>query len=139
MTESRLRIVLVDDDLDLIERVKQVLEEDYDVVATADWGALNRIFFREGCDLVLMDVNMPVLAGDRLVEILKGKTGAASARPKILFYSAEDEGRLARLAATSGADGYLSKSLRSAELLREIAKHLAGRSRGVSDAPTSEA
>jgi DNA-binding response OmpR family regulator len=125
-TRGKKRVVVVDDDPELVDRMRQLLGESYDFVATADWGVLNHIFFRDGCDLVLMDVNLPILKGDRLVQILTaGKKGDAGKRPVILYFSAEDETTMARLTRETGADGYLSKSLRSADLLKGIAARLA--------------
>ena len=122
---GKKRVVVVDDDPEVVDRMRQLLEEDYDFVATADWGMLNHIFVRDGCDLVLMDVNLPVLKGDRLVQILTaGRKDDAVVRPIILYFSAEDETTMARLARETGADGYLSKSLRASDLLTAIAKSL---------------
>jgi CheY-like chemotaxis protein len=119
----RAKIVLVDDDPELIDRMTQLLEDDYDLVATSDWGTLNRLFFRDGCDLVLMDVNLPVLRGDRLVQILKSSAPREllGPRPRLIYFSAEDQDKMARLSIETGADGYLSKSLRAPELLKAIA------------------
>lgn len=116
------RIVLVDDDEDVVERIGQLLEDDYEVMATTDWGELNKLFFRDGCDLVLMDVNLPILRGDRLVAILRGAKGEK--RVPIVYFSSADEDEMKRLVAETGADGYLKKSLRGAELAAAIARLL---------------
>lgn len=118
---KRARILVVDDDPDTIDRLTQLLSDDYDVDSTSDWSEVSTLFFRRGCDLVLMDVNLPVLQGDKLVEILRS-TGAKQAR--IVYHSSSDEDTLARLVRETGADGYLPKSLRAAELLRRIEAHL---------------
>ncbi len=120
---ARRRIVLVDDDVEVIDRLRQLLEDDYELIVTTDWGTLNRIFFRDGCDLVLMDVNLPTLQGDRLVRVLQS-AAAGRARPAILYHSAVDEETLARLVRETGAEGYVSKSLRPADLLKAIEAQL---------------
>ena len=119
------RILIVDDDPDLVERIGQLLEDDYEVLATTDWGELNKLFFREGCDLVLMDVNLPILRGDRLVSVLRAARRDDGKRTPILYFSSADEDEMRRLVITSGADGYLKKSLRGDELLAALKKHLA--------------
>ena len=118
------RILIVDDDPDLVDRVGQLLEDDYEVLATTDWGELNKVFFRDGCDLVLMDVNLPILRGDRLVRVLRAAKRADGKRTPIVFFSSADEEEMKRLVTASGADGYLKKSLRGAEILAELAKYL---------------
>ena len=118
MTERRRpRVLLVDDDPDLIWRVQQMLEEDFEFLATSDWAELNRIVFREGVDLVLMDVNLPTLKGTQLVQIIRKQGNKTT---KIYYYSAEDESTMARLAAETGADGFFSKSVRGPELVGMI-------------------
>jgi CheY-like chemotaxis protein len=125
MSEKLPRLLLVDDDPDLVDRLEQLLDGTCEVVSTTDWATVSRVYFREECALVLMDVNLPVLKGDHLVKILKG-----SARPTggkqapIVLFSASDEDAMQRLAAQSGADGWLSKGLRGAALLEAIERWL---------------
>jgi DNA-binding response OmpR family regulator len=120
------RIIIVDDDPDLVDRIAQLLEDEYEVLATTDWGELSRLFFREGCALVLMDVNLPVLGGDRLVQILRGKVRTDDVHVPIVFFSSADEDRVARLVKETGADGAISKSLRGAEIKAAIVRYLGG-------------
>lgn len=116
------RILIVDDDPDLVDRITQLLEDDYEVFATTDWGEINKLFFREGLDLVLMDVNLPILAGDRLVTILRAPQ--RDPRTPIIYFSSADEDTMKRLVDATGADGYLQKSLRGAEFLKAIQSYL---------------
>jgi len=117
---ERQKILLVDDDPELVFRVRQVLDDGYEVHATADWAELNTRVFREGVALILMDVNLPVLRGDQLVKVLTGVSKKTGVRPRILYYSAEDDAKMARLVRETGADGYVSKSARPAELIAAI-------------------
>ena len=122
---ARRKVLLVDDDPDLVFRVRQILEDSYTVFATADWAEVNKHVFRDNVDLILMDVNLPVLKGDQLVQVIKNVVDrSGTARPKILYYSAVDEATMNRLVVATGADGYVSKSLRAAELLDAIAAAL---------------
>ncbi len=57
-------------------------------------------------DVVVVDVHMPGLSGDRLAPLLQEMPGA----PKLVFHSSMDEGKLADLSALSGAAGYIKKS-----------------------------
>lgn len=112
----------MDDDPDLVDRITQLLCDDYEVLSTMDWGELNSLFFRgPGVDLILMDVNLPVLQGDKLASIL-----SKSDKPtRILLHSSLDEDRLRRLVNETGVHGYLSKSLRAAEFLSRVEEVLA--------------
>ncbi|MCO5165550.1 MAG: response regulator [Planctomycetes bacterium] len=117
------RVLIVDDDPDLVDRVAQLLEDDYEVFSTTDWGEINKLFFRDGVDLVLMDVQLPVLGGDRLVGVLRAARTQGKRTP-IVYFSSSDEEKMQRLVEETGADGYLSKSLRGAEIVREIERYL---------------
>ncbi len=124
-TRGKPRVVVVDDDPEVVDRVVQVLEDDFDVKATTDWGELSRLVFRAGCELVLMDVNLPVLRGDTLVKILRKSQTVGSAPPRIVFFSAADPDHVERLVHETGADGWISKSLRGKELLAEVWRQVA--------------
>ena len=118
---------VVKDNPEVVDRLFQVLEDDFDVKATTDWGELSRLVFRAGCELVLMDVNLPVLRGDTLVKILRKSQTAGGAPTRIFFYSAADPDHVERLVRETGADGWISKSLRGKELLAEVWRHVAPR------------
>jgi DNA-binding response OmpR family regulator len=114
------RILIVDDDPQLVDRLTQLLEDDYQVQATHDWAEVNRIVFREGCELVLMDINLPTLRGDQLVTVLR----RLSPDVKIVYFSSADADEMRRLVAETAADGYMPKSLRGAEILSAIEEFL---------------
>ncbi|RMG06678.1 MAG: response regulator [Planctomycetota bacterium] len=126
MSEGPPHVLVVDDDPNVLSRLGQLLEDEFRVTTTADWGEVNRVVFRKGCDLVLMDVNLPVLRGDQLVEALKrAENGSAAFRaPRILHSSSADEECLRQLCVRTGADGYVSKSARGAELIAQLRRHL---------------
>lgn len=119
MSEGPRRLLIVDDDPDVIDRVEQLCAGAFEVVSTADWVELNALFFRQAFDLVLMDVNLPTLKGDRLVAVLKAMPSGGGHTP-IVYFSAEDEATLARLVRDTGADGYICKSWRAPVLLGAI-------------------
>ena len=58
-------------------------------------------------DLILLDVNMPGLAGDKLAELLKAN--CTTRELPIVFYSSNDEDVLRETVKRFGARGYISK------------------------------
>jgi two-component system, OmpR family, response regulator len=58
-------------------------------------------------DLVLLDVNMPALPGDRLCAILRSEPELRTV--PIYLYSSNDEDLLRRAVRQHGADGYICK------------------------------
>lgn len=121
------RVVIVDDDPEVVDLVSQVLEGDFEVKATTDWGELSRLVFRAGCELILMDVNLPVLRGDTLVKILRRSQTAGGAQTRILFFTAVDTDQVQRLVQETGADGWISKGLRGTDLLAEVRRQVGPR------------
>jgi DNA-binding NarL/FixJ family response regulator len=59
-------------------------------------------------DLVLLDINMPFLSGDRLFEIFRGHRLVKDV--PIVFFSSNDENALRRMVRETGALGYIPKS-----------------------------
>lgn len=121
---ERQTVVIVDDDQDVLDRMQQLLEEDYEVLVASDWTAVSSLVFRSKCDLILMDVNLPVISGDRLAQILQASGTSARRPPKIVFFSSADEDELRRLSEQPGVAGYIVKSMRPSLLLGEIERFL---------------
>ncbi|HVG63396.1 MAG TPA: response regulator [Hyalangium sp.] len=118
MAEGKLRVLVVDDDPDLLDLVARSLRAHGIEVEThlSALGVHTRI--RETVpDVVLIDVNFPSLKGDKVVSLARAQAPAGT---RFILYSASDEVHLRSLAKSSGADGYLSKSVTGEELARKI-------------------
>src|SRR4051812_31728922 len=118
MAEGQLRVLVVDDDPDLLDLVARSLRAHGIEVEThlSALGVHTRI--RDTVpDVVLIDVNFPSLKGDKVVSLARAQAPAGT---RFILYSASDEAQLSSLAKASGADGYLSKSVQGEELARKI-------------------
>jgi DNA-binding response OmpR family regulator len=118
MAEGKLRVLVVDDDPDLLDLVARSLRVHGIEVEThlSALGVHTRI--RDTVpDVVLIDVNFPSLKGDKVVSLARAQAPAGT---RFILYSASDEAQLSSLAKASGADGYLSKSVQGEELARKI-------------------
>lgn len=118
MAEGKLRVLVVDDDPDLLDLVARSLRPHGIEVEThlSALGVHTRI--RDTVpDIVLIDVNFPSLKGDKVVSLARAQAPAGT---RFILYSASDEAQLRSLAKASGADGYLSKSVQGEELARKI-------------------
>ncbi len=118
MAEGKLRVLVVDDDPDLLDLVARSLSAHGFEVEThiSALGVSTRIRDTRP-DVVLIDVNFPSLKGDKVVSLARSQAPAGTT---FILYSASDEAQLRALARASGADGYLSKSVQGAELARKI-------------------
>ena len=120
---SALR-VLLDEDTEINQLVaRRMLEQDgHDVVVAAN-GREAVAWWREGgTDLILMDVQMPVMDGlEATAAIRAGEQGTSAHVPIVaLTAHAMKEDRATCLAA--GMDGYLSKPFRRAEMRRVLSR-----------------
>ena len=108
-------ILVIDDSKDTLNLVTQVLEEEHKVFAIDSWVHATDYIFKHDIDLILLDINMPGLSGDKLAEVLM-KT--VKTKPvNIVLFSAMDEAELRRKAQEVGAKGYIPKTF-DGKLLR---------------------
>jgi CheY-like chemotaxis protein len=118
------RIVVIDDCRLTLAIARDILEEAGFEVFTAESGidANAIIYGTTRPDLILLDVEMPMLRGDRKVQLLK--QSARSRDIPVVLISHRPAEDLAELARACGADGYLAKPLRQASLLEHLARFL---------------
>jgi len=122
MPNDGLRVLVVDDDPLQLELVERTLRADGIEVktCTSPIGVTNLIV-SFAPRLVLLDVNIPALSGDRLLGISRKWAPEGT---RFVLYSANDEAKLRGLAHEVGADGWISKSVTGNQLtarLRQLA------------------
>jgi len=117
------KVLIVDDSEICRDTVRFLLEQrGIAVVALDSPFELSAALNRERPDLVLCDVSMPALGGDKLVEIT---TRHRLHRCPIVLFSDRPEAELSRLVTSSGASGFLQKTFDADELERAIRGFLA--------------
>ena len=112
---------MVDDHQLIIDGLKSLMKNagEIEIAGTANNGreAL-RVLEILTIDVVLMDIDMPVMNGiDALKEIKKGKPAI-----KVIILSMHDESGMIKNLLALGADGYLLKSTSQDELISAIKK-----------------
>ena len=104
------RILLVDDETDLVEMVKFRLEaNDYEVLTAGDGQAALEIARKERPDLIILDVMLPKMDGYKVCSLLKKDTRYANI-PIMMFTAKATETDL-KLGSEVRADAYLTKPL----------------------------
>lgn len=118
------KILIIDDDQAHLDSARGILEaEGYEVFThNQPFGATNAVI-RLQPDLVLLDVNMPALSGDRLAEVMRAN--AHTRNVKVALHSSNDEDHLRTTARRLGLDGYICKGS-PATLRRKVAGLVAG-------------
>lgn len=125
MNRRRPKLLIVDDSPIIREFVQTILEEEYEVIGLDSPTGFSRALVQEKPDLVLMDVSMPALSGDKLVEIAL-RSGLH--RCPIVLFSDRSDAELARLVEECGAAGYIRKSQDPTSLSLKLRRFLPIRS-----------
>ena len=118
---NKIKIILVDDHQIIIDGLKSLLKDSEEIVVSGEANngreALRILELLE-IDVVLMDIDMPVLNGiDTLKEIRK--QGLAV---KVIILSMHNEAGMIKSMMNIGANGYLLKSSSKDELITAIRK-----------------
>ena len=117
------RILIVEDDPAIAIALEDDLRlEGYSVEVVRDGEAASGRAKQTLFDLILLDVQMPMVSGGEVCRILKSRE--ETARVPILFCSDLEESELEALTAEAGADGFVRKTRPMPELIAEIKKRL---------------
>ena len=118
-------VVVIDDD-----RLILTIAEDFLVaagfrVSTSDTTVYSNdlIYANDPPDLILLDVIMPLMTGDRKVMALKRREKSRDI--PVILISTKDEAELKVLAEEAGADGYLQKPFTPESLVTKVREYLA--------------
>lgn len=126
--EPRAKIFVLDDSQTFLALVRVHLEAEGYLVQTFDSPlGISREIIRHQPDLVIVDVNMPSISGDKVCLLIRSASYARGV--VILLHSSLPESDLHDVARKCGADGFVPKSSDPAILIAAVQKHLAGRSR----------
>lgn len=120
-----INLIIADDHAIVRHGLKQILALAPDITVLGEAGGgheLQNVLAKTTCDLVLLDMNMPGLAGVDLIQWIRSKYPALS----ILVLSMHVEGQIASRALKAGARGYLTKDSEPEILIEAIRKVSAG-------------
>jgi putative two-component system response regulator len=113
--EKRKIILAVDDAPEVLTSINEILGADYDLRLVKSAAAAMTLLRSEKVDLILLDIDMPVLSGFDFQDFLKHKPDAK--RIPVLFVSSASNLDTIQKAKQSGAAGYITKPF-TAEIIR---------------------
>lgn len=123
---DRKRILVADDDPDLLELLKMDLDfQGYEVLAAANGKDALQIALAEKLDLVLLDVMMPYIDGYHVAYELTNKLGDKS--PRIMIMTSRDTVKEKGIALMSGAMEILQKPFEMTKLHERVAEILSNK------------
>jgi len=120
-----IKIISTDDHPAIREGIKNVLsqENDIEVIGFAENGAeLIMMLPSKKPDLVLMDINMPVMNGIDAIKVIKSKFPEI----KMIVFSQYDEKKFVKRVIKEGANGYLLKTASADEMIKAIRMVMGG-------------
>jgi DNA-binding response OmpR family regulator len=121
MTEASHKILLIDDDREIVSAVRTLLEgRGYQVVTASDGNAGVSAAAKENPDLVIVDMMMPKRSGFLVIE----KLNQQQPRPQIIMITANEGQRHKAYAEMLGVAAYLRKPFPMEILLDEVEKVL---------------
>lgn len=126
-TKSKpIKIVVVDDSDICLEQARYMLEKGgFTVLTVSSPFGLGGLLIREQPDLALVDITMPGLQGDKLVEIVMRHHHGGRKCP-IVLYSDRPSDQLQSLAKRCGAAGFIRKTGDEDLLVRSVRRFLTG-------------
>ena len=121
--EQKKRILIVDDDRDILESLRMLLEAKGYEIETAETGkeALDK-FTTASFDLALLDVKLPDMEGQELLARIRSSPSGSSAVKIMLTGSASRKDMMESL--SQGADGYILKPIKPRDLMKLLDEKL---------------
>jgi DNA-binding NarL/FixJ family response regulator len=124
MEHPRIRILLADDQPEMLAAVTRLLEDEFDIVAAIVNGeeAIEAVASLDP-DLLVLDISMPALNGLEAASRLK----SSALRTKIIFLTVHEDIDFVEAAFLAGALGYVLKGRFTTDLIPAIREVLQGR------------
>ena len=121
---SRARVLLADDNEEILETVTQLLAPRFDVVGAVTNGeSLLQAAHSLRPDVIVVDISMPVINGIEAVSNLR----AEGIKPKVVFLTIHDDADFVTECFAVGAKGYVLKARVVSDLVHAIDEALANR------------
>src|SRR5215510_3148664 len=122
MAEQKL-ILVVDDDRELVDAMRTVLErQGYRVIQAHDGHQGKQAIYNQKPDLVILDMMMPRMGGYPVLEHFRGKADA----PPFLMITANEGSRHKAYAEWLGVIDYIRKPFAMERLLEAVDKAFTG-------------
>ncbi len=120
--DSEKRILLVDDDAEIIESLRLALEaQNYQVIIARDGNQGLALIERENPDLIILDMMMPKRSGFLVLERLKR---LGEKKHRIIMITANEGNRHKAYAEMLGVDDYIRKPFPMDRLVQSVQRLL---------------
>jgi CheY-like chemotaxis protein len=118
------KVLVVDDSQIVLEKAVEALSvSNYEVYTALSAQDADRFIYGNRPDLILMDVMMPGIDGDKKAKMLKDD--ALTRDIPLLLLSSKPASELERLVAESGSDGFIRKPFTFKEMVGTVSSFIA--------------
>lgn len=119
---SKKRIVAIDDDRNVLKLIKTILGDTYDITPMANGMMAVNYFKNKTADLILLDYEMPVMSGAKVLKELRENPNTKNT-PIIFLTSVSDNAKVMEIMAL-GVNGYILKPINVTRLKSDVKKVL---------------
>ncbi len=116
---AKERILVVDDDKEIVNAIELLLKEEYEVIKAYDGMSALEAIVDHGIHLIILDIMMPKLDGLSATLRIRERKNIP-----ILLLSAKSEDSDKILGLSMGADDYITKPFHPQELVARVKSHL---------------
>ncbi len=121
MSLTSIKILLIDDNQDIRDLMRMMLERSNYTVFEAEDGAKGLITAREvKPDLVLLDVMMPGLSGFQVLDQIRQERDSHLREVPVLMITAKSQSEDVDRALSLGATGYIVKPFRQEKFIAKV-------------------
>ncbi|MET0465539.1 MAG: response regulator [Chitinophagaceae bacterium] len=113
---NKKKLLICDDDTDILEVLAMVFQPYFDVIAEPDSAMVMDLVRTHQPALIMVDLWMPVLSGDQLIRLLR--LGAPGKNARIIAISASPTGQ--KISLDAGADLFIPKPFDIHSLIAEV-------------------
>jgi len=133
--ESKYKILVVDDDADILTTMGLALGDLNQTVLTASDGmAALELAEREDPDILVLDLMLPRRGGFQVLQRLKGKPTMKGKRPLVCMVTGNEGMRHQTFAEQNGVDEYLRKPFAISNLVEIVQGFMEKLDAGIEDA-----
>ncbi len=133
--ESKYKILVVDDDADILTTMSLALGDLNQTVLTATDGmAALELAEREDPDILVLDLMLPRRGGFQVLQRLKGKPTMKGKRPLVCMVTGNEGMRHQTFAEQNGVDEYLRKPFAISNLVEIVQGFMEKLAAGIEDA-----
>ncbi len=120
---AKIRVVLADDHRAVIEKIRRVLDENFEVIDVVEDGrqAVDAVRMLHP-DVLVIDLSMPIMDGLAAAKRLQ----ACNCSTRIVFLTIHEDRDFVAAAFSAGASGYVTKARLSTDLVPAIYDALRG-------------